>query len=100
MSQETHNIKTEIEELVGLVLMQNPQFYRHLFDNDFFDYIENKEYGLAFEVFAFNANKYLNALDNSVISKSKSIIRRYIFDRPNKTGADKYYRDIQSFVEK
>jgi uncharacterized short protein YbdD (DUF466 family) len=51
-------MEKEVEALVELIRLHHPDAAPKILGEQFFEYLDNKEYGLAFELLAFNLNAH------------------------------------------
>ena len=90
-------MKKEVEALVELIRLHHPDAVPKILGEQFFEYLDNKEYGLAFELLAFNLNAHglIAGMHRDIKCQAALIIQQYkIADFSKLEKMSKIYADI------
>ena len=70
-------MEADLQKLLTLIQQKSPSLYPLICDQDVIDYLENGEFGLAFELLTFNAEGFIEQLTEDVVFAITHILKTY-----------------------
>ena len=102
MPLRIHDMESDLRRLLDLIKRECPTLYSKIYDDDVKDYIDNNEFGLAFELLTYRGVSYIDQLPRNVLGGIGQIIRAYdmhTFSKNQKIN-ERYDRFQRAIYEK
>ena len=77
MPLKSYDMESDLRRLLDLLKRECPTIYSKIYDEDVKGYIDNNEFGLAFELLTCRGESYIDRLPLNVLGDIGQIIRAY-----------------------